>query len=255
MLADCPVCGFVARDFDRQDALGTLRAVPHMWGEMTAGLDDDARAGVADHAARIATVVAETAGTGADTVDDAHVLVLVHVATHELRLAGRALHATGAGAPTQRGVLLQVSSSAGGVPKAALPGAVVDRRGVLGDVQLERRHHGRPMQALSLWAVEVIDTLRREGHPIGPGAAGENLTIAGIDWATIRPGVRLSIGPVLAEISAYATPCAKNARWFADRDFRRIDHDRFPGSSRAYAWVLEGGPVAPGDDVVVEPTT
>ncbi len=55
------------------------------------------------------------------------------------------------------------------------------------------------------------------------------------------------------EISAYATPCAKNARWFADGDHRRIDHDRAPGWSRLYATVLRPGVVAVGDEVVAEP--
>jgi hypothetical protein len=31
-----------------------------------------------------------------------------------------------------------------------------------------------------------------------------------------------------------------------------MDHDRHPGWSRAYAWVLRGGEVHPGDAVVVE---
>jgi len=77
--------------------------------------------------------------------------------------------------------------------------------------------------------------------------------VSGVDWSTIRPGVRVQVGGALAEISAFATPCAKNAQWFSDRDFRRIDHNRHPGWSRAYAWVLDGGDVAPGDTVIVEP--
>ena len=145
------------------------------------------------------------------------------------------------------------STSGGGVPKSAVPSATVGRHGVEGDQQAERRHHGRPFQALCLWSDDVIGALRAEGHTIYPGAAGENLTVAGIDWATIRPGVRVQIGGVLAEISAFATPCAKNAQWFTDGSFRRIDHHLHPGASRAYAWVIEGGTVAPGDPVLVEP--
>jgi hypothetical protein len=177
----------------------------------------------------------------------------VHDVSHHLRDVGRGLHALGHGAPRQHGSLVQVNASDGGVPKTALPSAMVDRRGIVGDRQAERRHHGRPFQALSLWSQDVIDALRAGGHPVVAGAAGENLTVAGIDWATIRPGVRIQIGEVHAEISAYATPCVKNAQWFADRDFRRIDHDLHPGLSRAYAWVLSGGTVAPGDPVIVEP--
>jgi MOSC domain-containing protein YiiM len=177
----------------------------------------------------------------------------VHDATHHLRDVARGLHAVGAGAPSQRGTLVQVSASDGGVPKSALSSATIGRNGVEGDQQAERRHHGRPFQALCLWSDDVIGALRAEGHTVYPGAAGENLTVAGIDWATIRPGVRVRIGSVLAEISAFATPCAKNAQWFAGGSFRRIDHHLHPGASRAYAWVLEGGTVAPGDAVLVEP--
>jgi MOSC domain-containing protein YiiM len=191
---------------------------------------------------------------GDETVDVAWIVGhAVHDASHHVRDVGRGLHALGAGAPQQRGTLLQVSASGGGVPKAALGSATVGRRGIDGDRQAERRHHGRPFQALCLWSGDVIDALRAEGHTVYAGAAGENLTLAGIDWRTIRTGVRVQIGEALAEISAFATPCSKNAQWFTDGSFRRIDHNLHPGSSRVYAWVLAGGKVAPGDSVVVEP--
>lgn len=191
---------------------------------------------------------------GDDTVDAEWIVGhAVHDATHHLRDVGRGLHALGAGAPSQEGTVVQVNSSNGGVPKTALASATIGRRGVLGDLQAERRHHGRPLQALCIWSREVIDALNAEGHALFPGAAGENLTVAGIDWATIRAGVRLMIGTALVEVSAFATPCVKNARWFSDRNFRRIDHSLHPGTSRAYAWVLEEGTVAPGDVVLVEP--
>lgn len=177
----------------------------------------------------------------------------VHDTTHRLREAGRGLHALGVGAPRQHGTLVQVSASKGGVPKAALRSATITRTGVAGDRQHDRLHHGRPLQAVCLWSQDVIDALRAEGHTVSAGAAGENLTVSGIDWATIRPGVRLSVGTAVLDVSAFATPCAKNAQWFRDREFRRMDHSLHPGWSRAYAWVVDGGTVAPGDVVVVEP--
>lgn len=177
----------------------------------------------------------------------------VHDATHHLKDVGRGLHALGAGAPSHRGTVSQISTSDGGVPKTAVTSAEVARSGLVGDRQNDRLHHGRPLQALCLWSDEVIGALRAEGHPIGPGLAGENLTLAGIDWSVIRPGVRLLVGDALIEISAWATPCAKNAPWFLDGDFKRMAHDRHPGWSRAYAWVLEAGTIRMGDEVVVEP--
>ena len=177
----------------------------------------------------------------------------VHDATHHLADVGRGIHLLGAGAPTQEGVVAQLNTSGGGVPKQPVDMVEVTDRGVVGDVQADRRNHGRPLQALCIWSSEVIEALQAEGHPIEPGAAGENITVRGIDWTTIRTGVQLRIGDVLAEISAYATPCSKNAAWFEDRDFNRMDHARHPGWSRAYAWVREPGTIRAGDPVVVEP--
>ena len=195
-----------------------------------------------------------TARSG-DTVVDAAWAVrhAIHDATHHLSDVGRGLHLLGAGAPTQEGRVQQLNVSDGGVPKKPVEVAEVGDRGLVGDRQAARVHHGRPLQALCLWSAEVIDALRAEGHPIEPGSAGENVTISGIDWATIRPGAQLLIGDVLAEVSAWSVPCKKNAQWFADRDFRRIDHDRHPGWSRAYAWVREPGTIRQSDAVLVEP--
>lgn len=189
----------------------------------------------------------------AESIDgDAPDPALVHEGVHRLRDLSRALHAAGAGAPTQQGSVIQISTSDGGVPKTAVPSVDVELRGLLGDRQADRKHHGRPFQALCLWSGDVIDALAAEGHPISAGSAGENITIAGIDWSTLRPGVRLLIGQVTCELSAWAEPCRKNDRWFTDRS-DRIDHRLHPGWSRAYAWVLEPGTVATGDPVIVEP--
>ncbi|MEX2292675.1 MAG: MOSC domain-containing protein [Acidimicrobiales bacterium] len=195
-----------------------------------------------------------TALAGGHRVDGAWVLRhAIHDARHHLHDIGRGLHRLGAGAPRQAGRVAHLHRSDGGVPKASVSSGEVGMRGLIGDRQADRRNHGRPMQALCLWSAEVIDALRSEGHPIAPGLAGENLTLSGLDWGTIRPGTQLRIGKVLAEVSAYATPCAKNADWFVDRDFNRMHHDGHPGWSRLYAWVLEPGAVSEGDEVIVEP--
>jgi MOSC domain-containing protein YiiM len=197
---------------------------------------------------------ARTARAGDHEVDAAWILRhAVHDGTHHLSDAGRGIHLLGAGAPTQEGVVAQLNVSDGGVPKKTVEVAEVGDRGLVGDRQADRHHHGRPLQALCLWSLEVIESLRAEGHPIEAGLAGENVTLTGIDWSTVQPGTQLLIGDVLAEVSAWATPCAKNAPWFADRDFRRMDHERHPGWSRAYAWVREPGTIRQGDRVVVEP--
>ena len=150
------------------------------------------------------------------------------------------------------GVVTQLSRSDGGVPKLPVDRVDVGFGGVVGDRQEARVHHGRPWQALCLWSAEVIAALAADGHPIAPGNAGENVTIRGIDWERMYPGVRLQLGSVLCEVSAYAVPCTKNARWFADLDFTRIHHSNGP-ISRVYATVITPGAVAVGDAAVLEP--
>ncbi len=177
----------------------------------------------------------------------------VHDTLHHLQDVGRGFVALGAGTPRQYGTVARVSAGGGGVPKPAVPEAHVGYRGLDGDRQGERRHHGRVWQALCLFSTEVIERLRADGHPIEPGAAGENLTLTGVDFATLRPGTRLRVGDVLCELSLPALPCANNAQWFADGDFMRMHHERDHGATRWYASVLEDGMVRTGDAVEVEP--
>jgi len=155
---------------------------------------------------------------------------------------------------TATGRVMQLSRSGGGVPKLPVDAIDVAWRGVIDDVQATRRHHGKPSQALCLWNIESIESLRAEGHPIGAGSAGENITVSGLRWADVTPGVRLQIGSVLCEASCYAVPCSQNARWFSDRRFARIHHRNGP-HSRIYATVLEPGHIVTGDPVVLEPSS
>lgn len=149
------------------------------------------------------------------------------------------------------GHVQQISASGGGVPKVAVDEGEITVSGLVGDRQAARAHHGRPWQAICLYSAEVIDQLRAEGHSISPGAAGENLTLRGIDWDQIRAGVFVDIREVRLQVSVPAVPCSKNARWFADGDPDRILHEAHPGASRWYASVISGGTVKTGDPVTV----
>jgi MOSC domain-containing protein YiiM len=172
---------------------------------------------------------------------------------HALRVASDALRAAGQMPALATGLVTQVSASGGGVPKLDVGAAQVGFRGLVGDKQAHRVHHGRPWQALCLFADEVIAELRAEGHPIGRGSVGENVTVSGLDWSRVRPGVLLQIGTVLAHVQAYAEPCATNARWFLGGDFNRMNADRGP-VSRVYATVLQPGRIATGDTITLEPS-
>ena len=149
------------------------------------------------------------------------------------------------------GTVAHLFRADGGVPKTAVDEVSVGIRGIVGDGQAHRQHHGRPFQALSLFSVELVGELRREGHPIIPGGVGENITTRGLDWDALQPGVQVRIGTVVAEVSCFADPCSQIAHNFIGRNFSRIDEDRITGSGRRYAWVLEPGEIRVGDAIVI----
>jgi len=141
------------------------------------------------------------------------------------------------------------------VPKSPVPEARITVNGVSGDRQRNLEAHGGVDRAVCLFSLEVIEALQAEGHSIKPGASGENLTIAGLEWAELKPGDRLRIGDALRlEIVKYTEPCRFNAQWFRDGNFNRINQKKHPGWSRLYARVLAEGIVKPGDPVTVEPS-
>ncbi|MDZ7727581.1 MAG: MOSC domain-containing protein [Dehalococcoidia bacterium] len=147
-------------------------------------------------------------------------------------------------------IVEQVSVSPGGVPKTAVPSARISTGGVEGDRQRDTRNHGGPERAVCLLAGERIDALQAEGHPIGPGTTGENITTRGIEWAKVQPGTRLQLGDeVVLEVTRYTSPCKNIAGSFADGDFNRMNAKLHPGESRVYARVLDEGAVRPGDAV------
>ena len=150
--------------------------------------------------------------------------------------------------------VVHINVSDGGAPKRPILSAVIGTLGVEGDRQANTEQHGGPERALCLFSRERIEALQAEGHPISPGTAGENITISGLDWEEVEPGIRLRLGDsVLIEITRYTAPCTKIRANFADGDFNRINQKTHPGWSRAYARVLEGGPLLPGDAVELLP--
>jgi MOSC domain-containing protein YiiM len=278
----CPTCRWSPEDVTSADLRGTLRSLGGRWRWTVEGLSDAELATPAEGAGpslldlgadllrlfgqpaegvagaelegALADLSADATAKPSGRIDAADLHTLAHEASHLLSEAGRLVQASGRRAPTSAGAVAGVHVGSGGVPKLPVDRATIGLRGLSGDRQKERRHHGRLWQAVSLWSVEVMDRLREEGHQVHPGACGENLALSGIDWSTIRVGSRLRIGPdALIEVTSWAAPCRKIAHCFVDRAFSRIDHDRHPGWARPYAAVLRDGEVRPGDDAVLEP--
>lgn len=261
------------RRFTDTDIRGTIVPFADWWRLMTTGLHDPSPS-TAHAATAVAALRALGNALGAAPEDDtdapvravllawdrsgpsperrAHAEAFLHTVLGSLHAAGRALRTDSNGPGTVTGTVAGLHAGGGGVPKPAVERATITIGGLGGDRQRTRKHHGRPWQALCLWSAEVIEALAADGHPIFPGAAGENITIRGIDWSLVRPGLLLRVGGALIETSLWSLPCRHNARWFSDGAFDRIHHERGP-VSRMYATVLEPGEVAVGDPAVLEP--
>jgi MOSC domain-containing protein YiiM len=149
------------------------------------------------------------------------------------------------------GRLESINASRGGVPKHSMFEALITPAGIDGDRQRDLRFHGGPDRAIVLFSLDVIRALQREGHAIAAGTAGENLTVSGIDWATLTPGSELAIGEVRLAVTKHTSPCEKIAFSFLRNDYTRISHKLHPGWSRLSARVVRGGLVTIGDAVEI----
>jgi MOSC domain-containing protein YiiM/GNAT superfamily N-acetyltransferase len=150
--------------------------------------------------------------------------------------------------------VLQVNVSPGGLPKLPVDQAWVGRLGLDGDGHNARTVHGGPHRAVCLYAIEAIERLQAEGHPVGAGGVGENLTTTGIEWSTLPVGTRVRVGDqLLLELADTASPCATQRPNFSDGRFSRISIELHPTDARMYARVLEEGLIRPNDPIELLP--
>lgn len=230
----CADCGFGGSRWSDDDLERTLAHTDDLIGYVLEGAA----------AAFVAEATAEPIRCDDDPVVSAH--AVMH-RLHELAAARRDAEVF----EPMAGRVDSLQASGGGVPKASIAAAEIGPGGVIGDVQGNRRNHGRPWQAICLYSSDLIEALRGEGHPILAGGAGENLTVGGIDWSRMRGGLTITIGDIVLLTSSPAAPCHKIGDCFTERHWGRIDHVQRPGWARWYASVLSGGTVSPGDAVTV----
>ena len=149
---------------------------------------------------------------------------------------------------SEAGRIVQLSVSNGGVPKHAVESARVTPLGLEGDGHRDREHHGGPDRAVCLFAMEAIRELQGNGHPLVPGALGENVTLEGLDWSAVQPGSRLRLGDdVVLEVTRYTSPCLNIRAAFRNGDYSLVSQKRHPGRSRVYARVITTGTLRRGD--------
>ena len=243
--------------YTAQDAQGTLEQLNEIWTHHThvSTIPDGWLAGARGFLAEFASL-AGISLPSLDSVDNAFALTTAAIEEKYEELTPSQVESLLAAMwrffPTMRSLAIDHVGSVAhlhaskGLPKKPLDLAVIGWKGVEGDVQSNRAHHGRPWQALCIWSTDAIETLRAEGHPIRPGFAGENITVSGIPAEAFRPGAHFRIGTMRGFLTSYAIPCKQNNDWFLNKDFKRMSHER-GNQCRLYAMVTTCGDIAIGD--------
>jgi MOSC domain-containing protein YiiM len=243
--------------YSAQDALKTLSMLDEIWSNYTheSQIPEGWLAGTRGFLAEISSLGGITL-PALENVDAAFTAVTSSLVAKYDALTDEQIEALLASAwrffPTMRllshehtGVVAHLHASKG-LPKKPIDTASIGWKGIDGDVQSSRVHHGRPWQALCVWSIDALDALRAQGHPIAPGFAGDNITVSGIPADAFRPGAHFRIGTVRGFFSAYTIPCSQNNAWFQNNNIMAMSHTKGP-HSRIYAMVTRTGDIRVGD--------
>jgi len=138
-----------------------------------------------------------------------------------------------------------------GLPKMPVAQVQIDMAGLAaGDYNRyrQKKKNNAPDMAVLIISTDVLGELNKEGWPVKPGDLGENLTIANIDYGSISPGQKYSIGEVEIEISYICDPCANLYAFPYVGDKRRFEFIKtIMNRGGWYARVLKEGSVSVGD--------
>lgn len=127
----------------------------------------------------------------------------------------------------------------------------IGRLGLEGDAVVNGKHHGGPDQAVYLYTMDDYAFWAGEGIEVEAGLFGENLTIKGVESATLCAGDRFNIGDVTLEITAPRVPCQVFAAKMGEAGFvKRFRDATRPG---AYARVIALGRAQAGQAIAFLP--
>lgn len=122
--------------------------------------------------------------------------------------------------------------------------------GLAGDAVVDVENHGGVDQAVYLFgAPDYAWWSAQLGYELEPGTFGENLTIGGLESASLNIGDVFRVGAVTLQVTAARIPCATLAARMGDPNFvKRFRAAERPG---AYCRVLQAGMVQTGDAVTL----
>lgn len=144
-----------------------------------------------------------------------------------------------------RATVISINISSGGVPKLPVESVYIREQGLEGDGHNHEKHY-RLTQAVCLQDAEQLDRLTAMGYPLGPGTAGENLTVRGLNVNHLPIGTLLEFtGGVVLEITRERPTC-----YVMDQIHPQLKEDA-TGCHGMYAKVLSSGQLAVGARISV----
>jgi MOSC domain-containing protein YiiM len=118
-----------------------------------------------------------------------------------------------------------------------------------GNAQADTKNHGRPEQAILLYAAQHYSLWHEElgRHDMGPGAFAENLTVDGLSEESVCAGDLYAAGEARIRVSGPRYPCAKiERRWGIEGLTAQVART---GRTGWYCGVVQEGLLAPNLEV------
>lgn len=107
-------------------------------------------------------------------------------------------------------------------------------------------HGGKWHRQVSLLSYDRVEEFRARGADVSPGAFGENLLVAGIDFKLLPVGTRLRCNEVELEVTQIGKECHAHCA------IHRQVGDCIMPREGVFARVLHGGSISVGDELTVE---
>lgn len=138
-----------------------------------------------------------------------------------------------------KALCLSLKRGTGKEPVAAV--SLLENWGLEGDA-----HGGSWHRQVSLLSYEKVQEFNAKGGNAAAGAFGENILVAGIDFAALPVGTRFICGSVILELTQIGKECHQHCQIF-----QRVGDCIMPREG-VFARVLQGGPLQVGARLQVE---
>jgi MOSC domain-containing protein YiiM len=141
-----------------------------------------------------------------------------------------------------------------GIYKQSIEQVSVDKFGIVGDFQADKRFHGGPEKALHQYALRSYEKIVKR-YPLlhkkaKPGAIGENLSATNMNEYNVCIGDIYKLGNCLLQVSSPRIPC-----WKIDAKFKQPRLNQFISQHRLNGWyyrVLQTGNITLKDEFLLK---